>query len=534
MREERRCKICMGDLSWDGSCEFCKDNQKKYIPKSYHIAPGSYLKNEEYQIGAVLGEGGFGITYIGFDTTLLTKVAIKEFFPIGFVERREGEVLVLNDENQAWYEKGLHKFLEEGRTLAKFGSLSGIVQVKGFFKENNTAYLIMEYIQGISVKKYVQEKGVVPSKYLLPMLEPVMRGLIAVHEAGLIHQDISCDNLMINQEGKGVLIDFGTARNPHRELERTRTIVCKPGFSAIEQYSQEGELGPWTDVYGLCATIYYMLTGKQPQNCTDRILEDKLKPLTEYEEIPLSKEKKEGIQRGLILDKKDRLATVNQLYEILFEKTALANGWEQTSQSSLSDYGQVHHSVTTSDLRQEFLNLQRDKRQKRKKKIFGAGVFVAVLMIFCVLGGFVLSNGFSKKGPHSFREKSRNSLQDTAHTIVPSTSATASPKVAPSKSPESEMTKSDAKKEGDGINALIPEQKSATKGTKKNITKSKEKRSTEKSTKKNTKKKNAEKKSKSSKKNTTSKKNSTFKKKGGAKSTKKTKKKADVNLDDMF
>ena len=286
------CMGCMHKLDWDGRCHYCGFDERNY-KKDQQLGLHTRLKNGEYMIGRQLGQGGFGITYIGMDTTLLQTVAIKEYFPFGAVRRNDRNEIELYDEKyRKDYEKGLESFLNEGRILARFSNLTAVVGVKNFFHENNTAYLVMDYVEGLSVREYVKNYGVLSPDRTLFLVQQVIADMQMIHHKQVLHRDVSADNLIITHNGSLKLIDFGATRQEFTKNQYTGTILCKQGYSAIEQYSTGRNQGPWTDIYGLCASIYFMLTGVVPDSAPDRIQNDCVRSLVQMDGIVMPKVQK--------------------------------------------------------------------------------------------------------------------------------------------------------------------------------------------------------------------------------------------------
>ena len=233
--------------------------------------PGTLLY-DRYIIGKVLGYGGFGVTYIAWDNKLEQPVAIKEYLPGEFSTRMPGrtQITVLGGNKGEQFLSGLNKFVDEAKRLSKFPSEEGIVQIIDTFKENDTAYLVMEYLDGMTLKEYIQENGIIPEDEAVDMLMPIMKSLEVVHAEGLIHRDIAPDNIFITKNGKVKLIDFGASRYATTTHSRSLTVLVKPGYSPEEQYRSRSDQGPYTDVYSLAATMYKMMTGKTPPDALDR------------------------------------------------------------------------------------------------------------------------------------------------------------------------------------------------------------------------------------------------------------------------
>ncbi len=235
------------------------------------IVPGTLFHNR-YIIGKVLGSGGFGATYLAWDGKLEQKVAIKEYMPNEFSTRIPGQnqVSVLGGEKTKQFYDGMAKFLEEAKKLAKFQNEDGIVRIFDSFEENGTAYLVMEFLEGMTLSEYLREKGNIPENAAVELLMPVMKSLQAVHSVGIIHRDITPDNIFVTTKGELKLIDFGASRFATTSHSRSLTVIIKPGYSPEEQYRSRGDQGPHTDVYALGATLYKMITGKIPPDAMER------------------------------------------------------------------------------------------------------------------------------------------------------------------------------------------------------------------------------------------------------------------------
>ena len=311
------CPYCMTPVAGDQPCPSCGLTFGTYTPLPHHLPPGTVLM-DRYLVGRVLGEGGFGITYIGCDLRLELKVAIKEYFPTNCVSRHAEVSLTVNSYSGSTgsYEKGKNRFIYEARTMAKMDKQPEIVSVRDFFEANGTAYIVMEYVDGTTFKELVAQRGGrIPAGELLHMIEPLFSALEAMHEAGLIHRDISPDNLML-ERGAVRLLDFGCARES-TQGDETMTITLKHGFAPIEQYQHKGQ-GPWTDVYGLSATIYYCLTGKTPPQALDRLLDDEL-ILPRSLGVDLTERQERALLRGMGIKQHQRFRTVRELHAALYE-----------------------------------------------------------------------------------------------------------------------------------------------------------------------------------------------------------------------
>ena len=313
------CPSCMAENT-DGAekCSVCGGDMR--AQNRQHQLPVMTILEGRYLIGKVLGEGGFGITYIGFDLRLEERVAIKEFYPAGSVTRyakHSTEVESTSAAGEVLLEREREKFLTEARTMSRFSGESSIVHVRDFFYANSTAYIVMEFIDGETMQRRLKENG--PEKdfnKLLDMLRPVMKDLDSVHKAGFIHRDISLSNLMVDKSGSVKLLDFGTAREVSEDGEKSLSIVLKPGFAPEEQYRRHGKQGPWTDVYALCATMYKLCTGVTPEVSVDRLSDDSLEPPSKLG-VKINPQQEAVLARGLAVHQEDRIQSVAELLEEL-------------------------------------------------------------------------------------------------------------------------------------------------------------------------------------------------------------------------
>ena len=273
-----------------------------------------------YTIEKVLGQGGFGITYLGIDELHEKKVAIKEFFPQGIVTRNieyEDAVTVTFVGEKDNYNKGKEKFLKEARIMARFSKDEGIVKAQDFFEINNTAYIVMEYLEGITLKQYLRENERIEPEELLELFVPLIESLDEIHSQGLIHRDISPDNIMVLLGGTIKLMDFGAARDYTDFGEKSLSLILKPGYAPPEQYQTHGVQGPWTDIYALCATMYKCLTGENPPDAIERVMDDNLKEISEFG-IPVSKQMEETIIKGMSISARNRYQNIEEFCEDLY------------------------------------------------------------------------------------------------------------------------------------------------------------------------------------------------------------------------
>ena len=282
--EVRRCMKCMHPLTvGETVCPECGRAYGSANAESFALKPGTILEGK-YLVGEMLGQGGFGITYIGFDLLLEQKVAIKEYYPMstGMVSREGHSTVVWSSAmmGKTGTQKGFDSFLKEARKMAKLGGIPGVVGVKSVFIQNETAYIVMDFIEGETLLKKLQKNGPMDFDSCVKLMTPIMQALSEVHEHGIIHRDISPDNIMVRPDGKLILLDLGAAKDLDIQGNdgsvQSSQMVAKHGFSPIEQYSKSGKVGPWTDIYAMAATIYYCCTGILPPPATDRTIDDTL------------------------------------------------------------------------------------------------------------------------------------------------------------------------------------------------------------------------------------------------------------------
>ena len=233
----------------------------------------------EYTIEAMLGAGGFGITYLARDNNLHSQVAIKEYLPNHLAVRAAGQtVLPRSDADSPGFQLGLERFLAEARVLAGFRH-PNIVRVSRFFEANGTAYMVMDYEEGQPLRDWLPGHAPVDEATLRRMFLPLLDGLAVVHDAGVLHRDIKPANVYVRDgDGSLVLLDFGAARQSAGVASRSLTSVITPGYAPFEQYHTSGAQGPWTDLYALAGVLYWLVTGQKPVEAPGRVKEDTLPP----------------------------------------------------------------------------------------------------------------------------------------------------------------------------------------------------------------------------------------------------------------
>ncbi|RGZ01870.1 serine/threonine-protein kinase [Clostridium sp. AM58-1XD] len=360
---QKRCPNCMKELKpgakFCPKCGFKIGTKPKEI---YHLHPGMVLAGR-YMIGTVLGFGGFGITYRAWDNKLNVMVAIKEYYPAGIVNRIPGEmeVILYTGKSKKEFVSGLERFLEEARNTVRFSDHPNIVNVFDFFEENGTAYIVMEFLDGISLKDYMKKAGgKLGYEEAVTITCAIMEALKQVHGAGILHRDISPDNIFLCSDGRIKLIDFGAARFSTGEEEKTMSIVLKMGYAPPEQYRSKSRQGPWTDVYALGATLYRIVTGKVPDESVNRVVEDTVQEPCELEpSVPeyLSR----AIMKAMALIPELRFQTIGEFQEAILNRTKV-------------------------------LALEADVKRRRRRRTVGIGVGAVILLAAAGIAGTIYQN----------------------------------------------------------------------------------------------------------------------------------------------
>lgn len=319
-----------------------------------------------YVIQEVLGQGGFGITYLGIDKLYGNKVAIKEYYPQKIAMRKaqyEDVVTVTSIEEKNNYNKGKKRFLDEAQVMARFNKNEGIVKILDFFEANNTAYIVMEYLEGITLKQYLGKYGVIQFRNLIEMMLPLREALIEIHSQGLIHRDISPDNIMVQHNGKLKLMDFGAARDYTESGNKSLTVILKPGYAPPEQYQTHGVQGPWTDIYALCATIYKCLTGITPPDAIARVMDDKFKEPDQLDG-KLSPDIKKILWKGMNIFPEERYQDIVEFGEDVCDALFIP---EENKKLDLDNEKNIDEDLDSSDKDNESV-LKDDKIEGAVKK----------------------------------------------------------------------------------------------------------------------------------------------------------------------
>lgn len=348
-----------------------KSGQAEYALPVETILAGKYL------VGRVLGQGGFGITYIGWDLTLERKVAIKEYYPSGQVSRQPGtrQLTWYTGENaRSAQQSGMETFLKEARKMVRVDAISGVVRVLDLFRENETAYIVMDFVEGETLKNRLKKTGPMDWNQAKDIFLPAIRAMEEVHKAGLIHRDLSPDNLMLTPEGKVKILDLGAAKDLNINTGASSMQVAKSGFSPFEQYTQRGGSGPWTDVYSMAATIYYTLTGKLPPAAIDRVEEDTIDwSLPRLD--TLTGTALEALKKALSVAAKQRTQSMEELEKRLFGASKQIT--EPISQAKAEQEPQTKADIESETVQKE------DKTKKSNKNRWGIAACAVVAL--CLL-----------------------------------------------------------------------------------------------------------------------------------------------------
>lgn len=367
------------------------------------LKPSVILK-ERYKIEEVIGAGGFGITYRAWDPLLQSYVAIKEYYPSGIATRSadSSKVCVPVGQEQREYHRGRIRFLKEAQDVARFQSEPNIVSIYDYLEENDTAYMVMEYLHGCTLKQYIREHGGrLDTDHILHICLSVLDALAVVHKAGMIHRDISPENIFICEDLTVKLIDFGAAKQVYLDGEQTMSVVLKPGYAPPEQYAKKDKQGPWTDIYALGATLYFAATGEKPEESFGRVLEDTIKPVCEVNpEIPRAMS--QVIMRAMSVKIEDRYQTVEAMRE------ALLAGEGQNAQME-------PYVIPASRI---------SKRDLPKKRGFLIGVAFCIVIMLVVTGIWMAGRVAKKAGTATATEMNAASTEAQTATMADAQTAT--------------------------------------------------------------------------------------------------------------
>ncbi len=310
------CLKCMRETVENAQCTSCR-TLSGFVQEPVFALPISTILHGRYLIGAVLGHGGFGMTYMAYDLRANQRVAIKEYMPDGLSTRVPGTTEMTIHTSQEDYYYGLNKFLDEARMIHRYRENPHIITVQALFEENRTAYYVMDYLDGCDLKRYVAQKGgKLPYRQVMNLLSPIFDALGEVHRQNVIHRDISPDNIYICQNGQAKLLDFGAARVALKGKSQSLSVILKRGYAPEEQYRSHGIQGPFTDVYALAGTLYNCITGAIPPEATQRMYHDDLVPPSVLcPELPQSIDR--AIVKALSVKAEDRYQTMEEFKQAL-------------------------------------------------------------------------------------------------------------------------------------------------------------------------------------------------------------------------
>lgn len=306
--EEKLCPVCFQEAMEHGECRNCGYHAEESSAVKDYLAPFTILK-EKYLLGKSLGQGGFGITYLAENMQSGLRCCIKEYFPSGLLQGRtpDGALILADEENRPEYEEGKQQFIEEACALQELRENISVVDILDFFEENGTAYFAMELIEGCNLRVFRKNHNPKQTlKMALQMLFLLGSSLAEVHRFGMIHGDISPENILITQDGEIKLIDFGAARSFRQGSDnKERKIYLKPNYAPYEQYTQKPCQGPWTDIYALAATFYFIVSGRKMLDALSRAKGASYPPL--HELCPaVSRQLSDVIDKALAFDYHDR------------------------------------------------------------------------------------------------------------------------------------------------------------------------------------------------------------------------------------
>ena len=311
---EHLCPGCMG--RWEDTrkpCPRCGFSWETENHSPRELPPFTILAGR-YLLGTRIGAGGFGITYLGLDLAEEKPVAIKEFFPVSLAERREEKVIALPGEDGRYFREALRSFRKEAELLSRFGGVEGIVRYLDYVQENETAYLVMEYVEGENLKQKMRRmEAPFSQEEALALLYPILLAVDAMHRKNVLHRDISPENLILKPDGTLTLIDFGAAREYSLEEDENLTVILKRGYAPDEQYHSGSRQGPWTDLYACCAVLYQMVSGLLPQDASSRRQKDRLLPLDEIEGLEVTKGFARAIEKGMTIYATERYSSIGKL-----------------------------------------------------------------------------------------------------------------------------------------------------------------------------------------------------------------------------
>lgn len=365
----RRCYSCFEEYDEKYNiCPHCGQENDIQPVEPIHLIPGTVLYNR-YIIGTAIGAGGFGIVYRAWDKKLESIVAVKEFFLNRLVTRAPGtKDLIVTQKGKSEFEYRKQRFLAEARTMAQFGSHRSIPNVFEFFEENNTAYIVMELLQGMSLSDYISNNGgKVNVDFATMVVNEVGNALSSLHKEGIIHCDVAPDNIFLcnGKEIKVKLMDLGAAKLKDSSTDVT-DIILKPGYSPVEQYDNSKNIGPWTDIYSLGATFYMMITGVKPEESTNRKIEDTTIPPAQMDNS-INENLSNAIMKALAIDIHMRFKKVDEFLSAI-------NG------------------------EKKIVSLSKEKKRRKARRFTG----IVVALVFLIVSTGLVVHNYEKKAEEGY------------------------------------------------------------------------------------------------------------------------------------
>lgn len=394
---KRLCKHCFSELTIEKNfCSYCSSekNTDKY-PTA--LSEGEILAGR-YLVGKVLGKGGFGVTYLCYDSRENKKVAVKEYLPDSLSHRNKGETSVscYGGEKDEYFKSGAKKFFDEAKLVSKFNGNPNIISVYEFFFENNTAYFVMEYLEGFDLKKYIALSGghISESKALYVAMK-ITEALMIVHCTEVLHRDISPDNIFICKNGEIKLIDFGAARQVLGEASKSLSVILKQGFAPLEQYKKKGNQGPWTDIYALGATLYYSITGEPLDDAMSRIDNEEL------ESDKISPEFRAVLEKMLAVRYEDRYQNTFELkmaFAGIAGKVRATELFDERFTTILTSYEDDIRKRHEEEINKKLAEQKKIEEEKKKAETLKQNkklkkISIGIISAACVLGiliGFLI------------------------------------------------------------------------------------------------------------------------------------------------
>ena len=348
---DKFCEICGSKVESDNSADSQNSEGEIQVTgtseesnvHNVQLSIGTIIRGR-YKVIDIIGRGGFCYTYKALDTVLGVEIAVKEYFPKSVAKRHSGEVVTVSTESdKESFVQGKERFLNEARHLAQFNGNPGIVTIYDYFEENNTAYIVMEYLKGQNISQYMKYIGGIPDfTFTAYVADRICDVLDQVHAKGIVHRDLSPDNIFLCENGEVKLIDFGAVARRNDSVINTQVleVILKPGYTPIEQYNTRGAIGAWTDVYALGATLYKMTTGIVPQESILRPnRDDVVPPHTLNSSIPY--EFSMAIMQALSIDTSQRYSTIEDFKAALFGQSTPSQELERAGYEVAPVYGQA-------------------------------------------------------------------------------------------------------------------------------------------------------------------------------------------------